>query len=187
MIRFFLERRVLTNLITFFVIGIGGWQSLKVRREAFPDIKFDIVTVSTAYPGGSPEEVETLVTRRVEEQLKGISGIDRAESFSLENQSLVVLRLDEDLSDREKDKVVNELYQAAARVEDLPDLADKPLVKEMTSRRPLISPTRTATVWPRSSTTSSRTSTGWRASTRKATGRGRSWSRSTAGSSTPRA
>ena len=139
MIRFFLERRVLTNLITFFVIGIGGWQSLKVRREAFPDIKFDIVTVSTAYPGGSPEEVETLVTRRVEEQLKGISGIDRAESFSLENQSLVVLRLDEDLSDREKDKVVNELYQAAARVEDLPDLADKPLVKEMTSRRPLIS------------------------------------------------
>lgn len=139
MIRFFLERRVLTNLLTFFVIGIGGWQAFNVRREAFPDIKFDIVTVTTAYPGGSPEEVETLVTRRVEDQLKSISGIDRAESFSLENQSIVVLRLDEDLSEREKDKVVNELYQAAQRVEDLPDLADKPLVTELTSARPLIS------------------------------------------------
>ncbi|MEK7744367.1 MAG: efflux RND transporter permease subunit, partial [Elusimicrobiota bacterium] len=139
MIEFFLKRRVLTNLITFFIVVVGTWQSLKVRREAFPDIDFDIVTIVTALPGASPEEVETLVTRKVEDTLRGLSGIDRVESYSLENQSLVVLRLDENLSDREKDKVVNEVFQAAGRVEDLPSLADKPLVKEMTSSRPLIS------------------------------------------------
>ncbi|MBI4425413.1 MAG: efflux RND transporter permease subunit [Elusimicrobia bacterium] len=138
MIEFFLRRRVLTNLITFFVIGVGGWMCFTVRREAFPEIKFDIVTVNTPYPGASPEEVETLVTRKIEDQLRGVSGIDRIESFSLEDRSIIVMRLDDDLSQREKDRAVNDVYQAAARVEDLPEVADKPIVQELTSDRPLI-------------------------------------------------
>jgi multidrug efflux pump subunit AcrB len=137
-IEFFLKRRVLTNLITMFLIIVGGWQFAHVRREAFPDIKFDIVLVTTPYPGASPEEVETLVTRRVEEQLRGVSGVDRVESYSLEHQSIIVLRLDEDLTEREKDRVVTDVYQASARVKDLPNLAEKPVVTEMTSDRPLI-------------------------------------------------
>ena len=141
MIAFFLRRRVLTNLITFFVVAVGGWQSLRVRREAFPDIKFDIVTITTAYPGGAPEEVETLVTRPIEEELKGLSGIDKVEAYSIENQSIIVLRLDEDLGEREKDRVVTDLYQAVSRVEDLPAVARKPLVTELTAstNRPLLS------------------------------------------------
>lgn len=139
MIEFFLKRRVLTNLITLFIVAVGGWQFATVRREAFPDIKFDIVLITTPYPGASPEEVETLVTREIEEQLRTVTGIDRVESFSLENQSLIVLRLEEDLSEREKDKTVDEIYQAVSRVEDLPEVADKPVVQELTSDRPLIS------------------------------------------------
>jgi multidrug efflux pump subunit AcrB len=139
MIEFFLKRRVLTNLITLFITIVGGWQFFTVRREAFPDIKFDIVSISTPFPGASPEEVETLVTRRIEEQLRTVSGVNRVESYSLENQSAVVLRLDEELNDREKDRVVNDVYQAVARVKDLPEIADKPIVTEMTSDRPLIS------------------------------------------------
>ncbi|MBI2386885.1 MAG: efflux RND transporter permease subunit [Elusimicrobia bacterium] len=138
MIQFFLRRPVLSNLITFVLCVIGGWHFFTSRREAFPDIKFDIVLVSTPYPGASPEEVETLVTRKIEDQVRGVSGVDRAESWSLENLSIIVLRLDEDLTQREKDKAVNDLYQAAQRVEDLPDLADKPIVQELTADRPLI-------------------------------------------------
>jgi multidrug efflux pump subunit AcrB len=138
MINFFLQRRVLTNLITLFIVAVGGWQFATVRREAFPDIKFDIVLITTAFPGASPEEVETLVTRKIEEQLRTVTGVDRVEAFSLENQSLIVLRIEEDLAEREKDKTVNELYQAVSRVEDLPDVADKPRVQELTSDRPLI-------------------------------------------------
>ncbi len=138
MIEFFLRRPVLSNLITLVLCILGGWHFFTSRREAFPDIKFDIVLIRTAYPGASPEEVEALVTRKVEEQVRTVSGVDRAESFSLENLSIVVLRLDEDLTEREKDKAVNDLYQAGQRVEDLPDLADKPVVQELTAARPLI-------------------------------------------------
>ncbi|MCR4296312.1 MAG: efflux RND transporter permease subunit, partial [Elusimicrobia bacterium] len=138
MIEFFLRRPVLSNLITFVLCVIGGWHFFTSRREAFPDIKFDIVLITTPYPGASPDEVETLVTRKIEEQVRTVSGVDRAESWSLENLSIVVLRIDEDLTEREKDKAVNDLYQAAQRVEDLPELADKPIVQELTADRPLI-------------------------------------------------
>ena len=67
-----------------------------------------------------------------------MSGIDRTESYSLENRSLVVVRIDEDLGAREKDKAVSDLYQAVQRVEDLPEIADEPVVREMTADRPLI-------------------------------------------------
>lgn len=138
MIGFFLRRPVLSNLVTLFLCAVGGYYFFTVRREAFPDIKFDIVLITTPYPGASPEEVETLVTRRIEDQVRAVSGVDRAESFSLENLSVIVLRVDEDLTEREKDKAVNDVYQAAQRVEDLPELADKPIVQELTADRPLL-------------------------------------------------
>jgi len=138
MIEFFLRRPVLSNLVTLVLCVVGGWHFYSSRREAFPDIKFDIVLIQTPYPGASPEEVEALVTRKIEDQVRGVSGIDRAESWSLENLSIVVLRLDEELTQREKDKAVNDLYQAAQRVEDLPELANKPIVQELTADRPLI-------------------------------------------------
>lgn len=138
MIEFFLRRPILSNLITLFLCGVGGWHFLTVRREAFPDVKFDLVTITTPYPGGSPEEVENLVTRKIEEQIRPVSGVDRTESFSLENMSVIVVRIDEDISEREKDKAVSDLYQAVQRVEDLPAIADKPILREMTADRPLI-------------------------------------------------
>lgn len=140
MIEFFLKRRVLTNLITMFIIAVGGWQAFRVRREAFPDIRFEIVTIITMFPGASPEEVETLVTRKIEEELRDVSGIERAESYSIENRSLIILRMDDELPERDMARAVNEVYQAVNRVAGLPAGAERPIVKELTSasRHPLI-------------------------------------------------
>ncbi|MBI4346058.1 MAG: efflux RND transporter permease subunit, partial [Elusimicrobia bacterium] len=60
MIEFFLRRSVLANLITLLIVVLGGWHFFTARKDAFPDVKFDIVLIQTAYPGGSPEEVENL-------------------------------------------------------------------------------------------------------------------------------
>lgn len=138
MIEFFLQRRVITNLITVFIVIVGGYQFFTVRREAFPEISFDFVSITTPYPGGSPEEVERLVTNVIEKELRTVDGIDRVQSFSIENRSLIIIRLNEDLSSREKIKVVNDVQQAVNRVQDLPDEAEKSIVEEMTSDRPLI-------------------------------------------------
>jgi multidrug efflux pump subunit AcrB len=138
MIEFFLTRRVLTNLITVFIVVVGGWQAYHVKREAFPDVDFDIVTVTTPYPGASPEEVERLITTKIEDQIRGVSGIDKVLSYSLEGRSVTTIILDENLKERQKYRAVNDIEQAVDRVRDLPDVADKPVVQELTSDRPLI-------------------------------------------------
>jgi multidrug efflux pump subunit AcrB len=138
MLEFFLSRRVLTTLLTFFIVIVGGYQALTVRREAFPDVSFDIVTVTTPFPGGSPEEVERLVTVPIEDELRSVNGVDKVESLSIENRSLITIRLDEDLSARAVDRAVRAIEQAVNRVRGLPEAAETPLVEELTSDRPLI-------------------------------------------------
>lgn len=138
MIRFFLERRVLTNLLSLFIVVVGGYHFLNVRKEAFPDVDYNWISVTTAYPGASPEEVERLVTKRIEDQLRTVSGIDRVVSNSIENRSIIFIQLNEDLSSRESDRVADDVEQAVSRVQDLPEIVDKPLVQELTSDRPLI-------------------------------------------------
>lgn len=138
MIEFFLGRRVFTNLISILVIVLGGWQFYHVRREAFPDVTYDIVTITTLYPGASPEEVEKFVTLPVEETLKVVDNLDKVESYSIESRSLIVIHLKEGMNAREVSRAVTDVQQAVARTEDLPEEATVPLVTEMTSDRPLI-------------------------------------------------
>lgn len=139
MIEFFLRRSSFTNLCTLILIAVGAYQFATVKREAFPDVEFDIVMVATVYPGASPEEVERLVTNPVEDALRGISGVNRVESWSVASVSHVFLRLEEGLDRREVDRAVTDIQQAASRIRDLPAEADRPVVEEMTSDRALIS------------------------------------------------
>jgi multidrug efflux pump subunit AcrB len=138
MIQFFLKKHVFSNLITLFVVLIGGYFAVTVRREAFPEINFDWITVTTIFPGASPQEVEKLVTNNIEDQLRSVDGVDKVMSWSLENRSEIAIRVEEDLSQREKDKVFDKVQQAVNRVQDLPEEADEPIVQEITSDRPLI-------------------------------------------------
>ncbi|MFN0116988.1 MAG: efflux RND transporter permease subunit [Elusimicrobiota bacterium] len=138
MIQFFLKRKVLTNLLSIFLILVGIQQFMSVRREAFPEISFDWVNIETIYPGAAPDEVEKLVTNVIEDQVRGVDGIDKVQSYSVEGRSAITVRLNEDLSQREKDKVINDIEQAVGRVKDLPPEAERPIVEELTSDQPLI-------------------------------------------------
>lgn len=133
MVEFFLKRRVFTNLITLFVVLVGGYQIMTVRREAFPEVSYDWVWVTTAFPGASAEDVDRLVTQKVEEQLRGISSLDHVEAVSIENLSQIFVQMEDGLSEREAARVVTEIQQAVNRVRDLPTLAEKPVVDEITT------------------------------------------------------
>ncbi len=74
-IEFFLRRSIFGNILTVILIGWGIYVGLTINREAFPNIDFDIVLVTTVFPGASPEEVEKLITNPIEDQLKSVEGI----------------------------------------------------------------------------------------------------------------
>ena len=130
-IEFFLRRSIFGNILTVILIGWGIYVGLTINREALPNIDFDIVLVTTVFPGASPEEVEKLITNPIEDQLKSVEGIKEIRSSSIENRSGITVIIDPDTKNPRK--VVQDIRSAVDRVTDLPADVDKPLVLEITS------------------------------------------------------
>ena len=76
-------------MLAFVVLGIFSFQRLQV--DQFPSIDFPVVVVNTDYPGASPEIVETEVTKKVEEAVNAIAGVNTLTSRSYEGSSLVII------------------------------------------------------------------------------------------------
>jgi HAE1 family hydrophobic/amphiphilic exporter-1 len=78
-------------IMSFMVLGVVSLTRLGI--DLFPDVNFPFVNISVVYPGASPEEVETLVTRPIEDAVAGINGVKRVVSTSTESLSRVGLEL----------------------------------------------------------------------------------------------
>src|SRR5687767_2337125 len=78
-------------IMSFMVLGIVSLTRLGI--DLFPEVNFPFVNISVVYPGASPEEVETLVTRPIEDSVAGINGVKRVVSSSTESFSRVGLEL----------------------------------------------------------------------------------------------
>ena len=68
-------------------------------KEQFPDIVVPTISVATVYVGNSPKDIENLVTRPIEKQLKGISGakVNKIQSTSQADYSLIIVEFDTDV------------------------------------------------------------------------------------------
>jgi len=126
--RMAVRRPVLTGVIVvvFIVLGLQSYQRLAL--ELTPNIDFPVVIVQTIYKGAGPKEVETQVTKRIEDEVATLSDLKKLKSITMESISYVVIQFefntDADLKAIEvKDKVDAILY-------DLPDDAEKPSVKK---------------------------------------------------------
>jgi HAE1 family hydrophobic/amphiphilic exporter-1 len=109
------------------VLGLDSYRKLGV--DFFPKIEFPIVTVTTTLRGAAPEEVESQISKRIEEAVNTIEGIDDLSSLSAEGISIVtvqfVLEKDADVAAQEvRDKVNGILSQ-------LPRDADLPIVEKL--------------------------------------------------------
>ena len=122
----FLNNSVMTNLLMILFIFGGLLTALTMRSEVFPVVDQGTITVQVSYPGATPLEVEDAVSRRIEESVLGINGVDRVRSYAFENRAQVVLEL-EDFIDpyRVKDEV-----QAAvdSLIDFPPGNAEQPIV-----------------------------------------------------------
>ncbi len=76
-------------MLAIVVLGLFSYQRLQV--DQFPNIDFPVVVVTTEYPGASPEIVESEVTKKVEEGVNSIAGINALTSRSYEGQSVVII------------------------------------------------------------------------------------------------
>jgi HAE1 family hydrophobic/amphiphilic exporter-1 len=107
--------------VTFGVLSFG-----KLGVDQFPDVEIPVVTVTTTLRGASPEEIETQVTKLIEDAVSTAEGIDELRSTSLEGVSVVTVNF---LLDRDRDQATQDVRdKVAAAVKNLPEGSDPPVV-----------------------------------------------------------
>src|SRR5690625_4127153 len=86
------RRPVSSLMVSLILIGFGIFGLMNLRLNLYPDVSFPTVTVYTTYEGVAPEDMETLITRPVEEAVGSVSGIRRVRSLSSQGASVVRLK-----------------------------------------------------------------------------------------------
>ena len=120
------------------VISIAGFQAYKtIPREAAPDIQIPLLIVSIPFPGATPEDVESLITNKVEQELKTIKNLEEISSTSSEGVSVLTLEFTSDFDISEaRTKVREKMDQIKP---DLPADAEDYQISEINlSERPLM-------------------------------------------------
>ncbi len=117
---------ILTIIIT--LAGLGTYNALP--KENFPDIVVPQIFVSTIYPGTSPEDMENLVAKPLEKQMKSISGVKKTTSNSLQDFSNIIVEFSTDVDVADAKQKVKDAVDKARN--DLPtDLPNEPNVQEI--------------------------------------------------------
>ncbi|MEO0335615.1 MAG: efflux RND transporter permease subunit, partial [Pseudomonadota bacterium] len=133
LIEFFAKRGQFSDLITFFILGVGILAAVTIKREVFPNISYEIVTVSIAYPGASAEENEKFVISPLEQDLLEVDGIKTMRSVSAENRGYILLQVDPNSGTEEQVKA--DVQDVVDRFEqDLPTDAESPIVQTIKSQ-----------------------------------------------------
>ncbi len=127
-------------LVIIFVSLIGIYQFATLPKEQFPDIVIPTIFVQTTYVGNSPRDVENLVTRPIEKQLKGITGakINKITSTSLQDFSAITVEFETSVA---KEVALQKTKDAVDKSKiDLPtDLTEDPKVQEINfSEQPIM-------------------------------------------------
>ena len=82
-------------MLLLVILGLRTYQSLP--RESFPEVKVPLIFISTVYPGASPSDVENQVTRKIETELQGLSGLKEIRSTSYDGYSIVETEFNPDV------------------------------------------------------------------------------------------
>jgi len=85
------DRPVTALMVSLILIGFGLFGLTDLRLNLYPDVSFPTITVYSTYEGVAPEDMETLITRPIEESVGSISGIERVRSNSSQGASVVRL------------------------------------------------------------------------------------------------
>lgn len=132
--KFFIENSKLTIVLSIglFLFGYEGLK--KMNSESYPAVSFATATIVTVYDGATASDIETKITKPIEDEIRGVNGLKDVRSTSQAGLSNITVRVDMDDSKINVDEAMDEIQKAVDRVSDLPqDLKDAPKFTEMKS------------------------------------------------------
>jgi len=122
---------VLANILMLLILSCGAAGYFTMVREIFPRFALDKITVSVAYPGADPDEVEEAIAIKLEEAVDGLEGVKRITTTSQEGLCVALIECDDGADiDRVKDRVEN----AVSSITTFPKDAENPVISEVEFR-----------------------------------------------------
>ncbi|MGK7369181.1 MAG: efflux RND transporter permease subunit, partial [Candidatus Halalkalibacterium sp. M3_1C_030] len=126
---FSIDNRI-SVLVIIVLVAIFGVQSyINIPKESSPDITIPNIMVITTYPGVSPEDMESLVTRKLEDELGGISDVKTMSSTTAEGYSNINMEFNSDVNIEDALQKVREKVDLAKP--ELPEDAEDPIIQEI--------------------------------------------------------
>ena len=135
-ITYFIKYPVAVNVIIIAFFGFGILGAISMKSSFFPLVDSQLIRISLAYPGASPAEMEEGVVLKIEDNLKGIVGVERVTSVSRENSASVNVEVEKG---KNIDVVLSDVKNAVNRVPSFPSGMEPPVIAKVENNRPTIS------------------------------------------------
>lgn len=134
---FFLDRRQLSYVLVVVLLVAGAYAVIRIPKENTPQIDLAIAVVTASLPGASAEDMESLVTNKLEAQISGISNIDTLTSSSGEGVTAITVQF---TANADTDQSIQDLRDAVSRARpNLPSDVESPQVTKINfSDQPII-------------------------------------------------
>jgi multidrug efflux pump len=127
--RWCVNNRTSIYIFTILISVAGFFTYTHLPKELYPDVVMPTISVTTIYPGASPQDIETLITKPLEKQLKSISGIKKITSNSMSDFGLIIAEFSSDQDSRLCKQKVKDAVDKGKK--DLPsDLKNDPQIQE---------------------------------------------------------
>lgn len=124
-----IKRPLFIVCLFILVIGVGYLSLRKMPVDLFPDVTFPIVTVSTPYGGAGPLEVETLISKPIEDELSAIAGMKNIRSQNKEGVSIVIAEFNFNVDIKYAEQQVRDRVDLARR--KLPDDVEESVIRRV--------------------------------------------------------
>ena len=134
-IAYMARNSVAANLLMLFLVVAGLAAARDLIQEVLPDFSLDRVQILVPYPGAAPEEVEESIVRKIEEQIRGVDGLKRVEATASEGLASVIAEFK---TNTDINRALNDIKAEVDRIPTFPAGAERPEVREVTSRQSVI-------------------------------------------------
>ena len=135
MIRLFAGHPTAANLLMLLMLALGLYALPQLQRATFPEFDVDAVSVTIAYPGASPEEVEQALCLRMEEALEAVIGIDEMSCTAREGAASLIAEMGDSAS---LDRFAADVRREVDAIDDFPDLAEDPTIQILNLTDPVV-------------------------------------------------
>lgn len=125
-----INNKISIFVLTFILFFMGLLAYIDLPKEQFPDVVVPTIYVETSYPGTSPSDIENLITRQIEKELKSIVGIKKISSNSVQDYSSITAEFNTNIDPKiAKQRVTDAVDKAKSNLPT--DLDNDPIINEM--------------------------------------------------------